>query len=55
VVGTTTVNWGFSLGAYLFFFAVILRIISGILMQSTGKYTPTIQTSESQLKKTISK
>ena len=51
VVGITTVNWGFSLGAYLFFSSVILRITSGILLQSTGKITPTIQISEGQLKK----
>jgi hypothetical protein len=50
VVGVTTVNWGFSLGAYLFLFAAILRIISGVLMQGTGEFTQKIQTSPQKSK-----
>jgi hypothetical protein len=52
VVGITTVNWGFSLGAYLFLFAAILRIISGVLMQGTGEFTQTIQTAQQKTKPT---
>jgi hypothetical protein len=35
VVGTTTVSWGFGIGAYLFLVAAIIRIIAGFLMRST--------------------
>jgi len=34
VVGTTTVNWGFGIGAYIFLVAAVVRIISGIMMRS---------------------
>jgi hypothetical protein len=34
VVGSTTVNWGIGIGAYLFIVAAILRIIGGFIMYS---------------------
>jgi len=34
VVGTTTVKWGFGIGAYIFLVAAIVRIIAGIIMRS---------------------
>jgi hypothetical protein len=34
VVGSTTVNWGLGIGAYLFIVAAILRIIGGFIMYS---------------------
>jgi hypothetical protein len=37
VVGITTVNWGLSIGAYLFIVAAILRIIGGFVMYSASK------------------
>lgn len=43
VVGLTTVNWGFGFGAYLFFIAAILRVVSGIFMLSTGEFIQEIK------------
>ena len=40
VVGVTTVNWGFGVGAYLFLIAAILRIVSGVMMLSIGELKP---------------
>lgn len=40
VVGVTTVNWGFGVGAYLLLIAAILRIASGVMMLSTGELKP---------------
>ena len=37
VVGVTTVNWGLSIGAYLFIVAAILRLIGGFVMYSASK------------------
>lgn len=34
VIGTTTVNWGFGIGVYLFLVATALRIASGFIMRS---------------------
>lgn len=34
-IGTTTVNWGYGLGAYLFLAAAAIRIIGGILVRRT--------------------
>lgn len=34
VVGITTVNWGLSIGAYLFIVAAVLRIIGGFIMRT---------------------
>jgi hypothetical protein len=50
VVGLTTVNWGFGFGAYLFFIAAILRVVSGILMLSTDEFTQEIHSSEIKAK-----
>jgi hypothetical protein len=44
VVGSTTVNWGLGIGAYLFIVAAVLRIIGGIIMYSA----PTMQTQDWQ-------
>jgi hypothetical protein len=35
VVGTTTVSWGFGIGAYLFLIAAIIRMMAGFLMRTT--------------------
>jgi len=35
VVGTTTVSWGFGIGAYLFLVAAIIRIVAGFMMRTT--------------------
>jgi hypothetical protein len=35
VVGTTTVSWGFGIGAYLFLVAAIIRIVAGLMMRTT--------------------
>ncbi len=35
VVGTTTVNWGYGIGAYLFLAAALVRIIGGIIILRT--------------------
>jgi len=40
VVGVTTVNWGFGIGAYIFLVAAILRIISGVMMLGIGELKP---------------
>jgi hypothetical protein len=50
VVGVTTVNWGFGLGAYLFLIAAILRIVSGFMMLSTGELSPETQKSQPKAK-----
>jgi len=34
VVGTTTVNWGFAIGAYLLLVAAVIRIIGGVIARS---------------------
>jgi Na+/serine symporter len=34
-VGSTTVNWGFGLGAYLFVAAAAIRIIAGFIIRTT--------------------
>jgi len=34
VIGTTTVNWGFGIGAYLFLVAATIRIAAGFIMRS---------------------
>jgi hypothetical protein len=34
VVGTTTVNWGFAIGAYLLLVAAVIRIIGGVITRS---------------------
>lgn len=34
VVGTTTVNWGFGIGAYLFVVAAVIRIVAGLIMRT---------------------
>lgn len=34
VIGTTTVNWGFGIGAYLFLVAAAIRIAAGFIMRS---------------------
>ena len=34
VIGTTTVNWGFGIGAYLFLVAAVIRIAAGFIMRS---------------------
>jgi hypothetical protein len=44
VVGVTTVNWGFGVGAYLFLVTAILRIVSGALMLGTGEPKPELAT-----------
>jgi hypothetical protein len=36
-VGTTTVNWGFGVGAYMFIAAAVIRIIAGYVMRSSSK------------------
>jgi hypothetical protein len=43
VVGVTTVNWGFGVGAYLFLIAAIIRIVSGVMMLSIGELKPDTQ------------
>ena len=35
IVGATTVNWGFGIGAYLFVVAAVIRIIAGFMARST--------------------
>ncbi len=35
VVGSTTVNWGFGIGAYLFIVAAVLRIAGGVIMRKS--------------------
>jgi len=35
VVGSTRVNWGFGLGAYLFLVAAVVRIIGGFIIRTT--------------------
>ena len=35
VVGTTTVSWGFGIGAYLLLVAAIIRIVAGFMMRKT--------------------
>jgi len=35
IVGATTVNWGFGIGAYLFVVAAVIRIIAGFIARST--------------------
>jgi hypothetical protein len=40
VVGSTTVNWGFGLGAYLFIAAAVLRIAGGVIMRRTPDLEP---------------
>lgn len=35
-VGVTTVNWGLAFGAYLFYVAVVFRIVGGFLMYTAG-------------------
>jgi hypothetical protein len=50
VVGVTTVSWGFGLGAYLFLIAAILRIVSGVMMLSTGEFQPNPQQSQPKTK-----
>jgi hypothetical protein len=37
VVGTTIVNWGFGVGAYLFLVAAVVKIIGGFIMRSSPK------------------
>jgi hypothetical protein len=34
VVGVTTVNWGFGIGAYLFLVAAVIRIVAGFVTRS---------------------
>lgn len=34
VIGTTTVSWGFGIGAYLFLVAAVIRIAAGFIMRS---------------------
>jgi len=34
IVGTTTVNWGLSIGAYLLIAAAVLRVIGGIIVRT---------------------
>jgi hypothetical protein len=34
VIGTTAVNWGFGIGAYLFLVAAVIRIAAGFIMRS---------------------
>jgi hypothetical protein len=45
VVGTTIVNWGFGIGAYMFIAAAVIRIIAGYIIRSSTqlqeKPTPT--------------
>jgi hypothetical protein len=50
VVGLTTVNWGFGIGAYLFFIAAFLRVVSGIFMLSTGESVQEIKSSKIKAK-----
>ena len=40
VVGSTTVTWGYGIGAYLFLVAAIVRIAGGFLMRSSPDLTP---------------
>ena len=40
VVGSTTVNWGFGIGAYLFIVAAVLRIAGGVIMRRTPDLEP---------------
>ena len=35
VVGTTSVSWGFGIGAYLFLVAAVIRIVTGLMMRTT--------------------
>jgi hypothetical protein len=35
IVGITTVNWGFGVGAYIFVAAAVVRIIAGAIMRSS--------------------
>jgi hypothetical protein len=35
VIGVTTVNWGFGVGAYMFVAAALVRIIAGYIMRSS--------------------
>jgi hypothetical protein len=39
-VGSTTVNWGFGIGAYLFIVAAVLRIAGGVIMRRTPDLEP---------------
>jgi hypothetical protein len=45
LIGTTTINWGFGIGAYLFIAAAIIRTIAGYIIRSSPplqeKPTPT--------------
>ena len=45
IAGTTTINWGFGIGAYLFIAAAIIRIIAGYIIRTSPqlqeKPTPT--------------
>ena len=40
IIGVTTVNWGLSIGAYLFIVAAILRIIGGIIIRTAPETQP---------------
>lgn len=40
VVGTTTVNWGFGIGVYLFLAAAAVRIAAGFIMRSAPELQP---------------
>jgi hypothetical protein len=42
VVGTTTVNWGFAIGAYLLLVAAAVRIAGGIIARSAPELQKTI-------------
>lgn len=39
VIGSTTVNWGLGLGAYLFLVAAAIRIVGGVLLRRTPELT----------------
>ncbi len=39
VIGSTTVNWGFGLGAYLFVVAAVVRIVGGVMVRGTPDLT----------------
>jgi hypothetical protein len=53
VVGSTTVNWGFGLGAYMFVFAAAIRIIAGFIIRTTSELNKEVPTQASGLAKPV--
>lgn len=44
VVGSTTISWGFGIGAYLFLAAAVIRIVAGFISRSSPSLEPTQMT-----------